>query len=78
MKESDTSNNDDASSEVPDDETPSEISFDEDGSSDVSNIDSDLEDGEVFCNYGIYKETKVTHKAPKIYSGIPIDFDDDW
>lgn len=75
MKEADTINNDDASSEVPDDDTFSDASLDDDRS-DVSTIDSELEDGDVFYNYTV-KEAKVTPKATKIYSGIPIDFDDD-
>ena len=77
MKEADTLNNDDASSEMLDDDTHTEVSLDEDGSSDVSNIDSELEDGDVFCNYGNYKESKTAPKTMKIYSGIPIDFDYD-
>lgn len=75
MKEADTINNDDASSEVPDDDTFSEASLDDDRS-DVSTIDSELEDGDVFYNYTV-KEMKVTPKAAKLYSGIPIDFDYD-
>lgn len=68
---------DDAGSEVPDDDTSSEANFDDDVS-DVSNIDSDLEEGDVFYNY-TKKEPKAAPKAAKIYSGIPIDFDDsDW
>ena len=68
---------DDAGSEVPDDDTSSEANFDDD-SSDVSNIDSELEEGDVFYNYTI-KEPKAAPKAAKVYSGIPIDFDDsDW
>jgi len=68
---------DDAGSEVPDDDTSSEANFD-DYSSDVSNIDSELEEGDVFYNYTI-KEPKAAPKAAKVYSGIPIDFDDsDW
>ena len=68
---------DDAGSEVPDDDTSSEANFDDDVS-DVSNIDSELEEGDVFYNYTI-KEPKAAPKAAKIYSGIPIDFDDsDW
>lgn len=68
---------DDTGSEVPDDDTSSEANFDDD-SSDVSNIDSELEEGDVFYNYTI-KEPKAAPKATKIYSGIPIDFDDsDW
>ena len=74
MKEADAINNDDASSEVPDDDTFSEASLDDDRS-DVSTIDSELEDGDVFYNYTV-KEAKVTPKAAKLYSGIPIDFDD--
>lgn len=78
MKEGDTVNNDDdASSEVPDDDTSSEANFDDD-SSDISNIDSELEDGDVFYSC-TFKDTKVTTKTTKVYSGIPIDFDDsDW
>ena len=80
MKEADAINNDDASSEVPDDDTFSEASLDDDRSdddrSDVSIIDSELEDGDVFYNYTV-KEAKVTPKAAKLYSGIPIDFDYD-
>ena len=78
MKEADMVNNDDdATSEVPDDDTSSEANFDDD-SSDVSNIDSELEDGDVFYICAI-KDTKATPKTTKIYSGIPIDFDDsDW
>lgn len=84
MKEVDKINNDDASSEVPDDDTFSEKNFDDDvsdasniddDSSDVSNIDSELEDGDVFYVYAA-KETKASVKPAKIYSGIPIDFDD--
>lgn len=68
---------DDAGSEVPDDDTSSEANFDDD-SSDVSNIDSELEEGDVFYNYTI-KESKAAPKTARIYSGIPIDFDDsDW
>lgn len=73
MKEADMMNNDDASSEAPDDDTFSEASLDDDRS-DVSTIDSELEDGDVFYNYTV-KEAKVTPKAAKLYSGIPIDFD---
>jgi hypothetical protein len=77
MKEADTLNNDDASSEVPEDDTSSEANFNDDRS-DVSNIDSELEDGDVFYSYTA-KESKAIPKATKIYSGIPIDFDDsDW
>ena len=87
MKEADVVNNDDSSSEVPDDdnslsEVPdddnySETAFEDDGS-EVSNIDSEQEDSDVFCNY-TPKESKVTPKATRVYSGIPIDFDDsDW
>ncbi len=78
MKEADTVDNDgDASSEVPDDDTSSEANFDDD-SSDVSNIDSDLEDGDVFYISAI-KEPKINLKPTRVYSGIPIDFDDsDW
>ena len=67
---------DDAGSEVPDDDTSSEANFDDD-SSDVSNIDSELEEGDVFYNYTI-KEPKAAPKAAKVYSGIPIDFDYDY
>jgi hypothetical protein len=84
MKDADVINDDagsevpdDAGSEVQDDDTSSEANFDDD-SSDVSNIDSELEEGDVFYNYTI-KEPKAAPKATKIYSGIPIDFDDsDW
>ena len=87
MKEADIENNDDSSSEVPDDdnslsEVPdddnySETAFEDDGS-EVSNIDSEQEDSDVFYNY-TPKESKVTPKATRVYSGIPIDFDDsDW
>jgi len=84
MKEADTINNDDASSEVPDDDASSEVPDDDtfseasldDDRSDVSTIDSELEDGDVFYNYTV-KESKATPKAAKLYSGIPIDFDDD-
>jgi hypothetical protein len=78
MKEADTMNNDDdASSEVPDDDTSSEANFDDDRS-DVSNIDSELEDGDVFYSC-IVKEPKVNSRTTRVYSGIPIDFDDsDW
>ena len=75
MKEADTINNDDASSEVPDDDTVSEASLDDDRS-DVSTIDSEFEDGDVFYNYTV-TEAKVKPKAAKLYSGIPIDFDYD-
>lgn len=84
MSNIDANDKDDASSEVPDD-TPSEASFDDDISdvsnidddiSDVTTIDSDLEDGDVFCRYTA-KEPRGTIKSMKIYSGIPIDFDDD-
>jgi len=87
MKESDTLNNDDASSDIDknDDDTYSEVSKDDansemdcdDNSSDVSYIDSidnDIEDCNVFYNV---KESKADIKTRKIYSGIPIDFDDD-
>jgi len=68
---------DDAGSEVPDDDTSSEANFDDD-SSDVTNIDSELEDTDVFYNYTI-KESRATTKTARVYSGIPIDFDDsDW
>ena len=68
---------DDAGSEVPDDDTSSEANFDDD-TSDVSNIDSELEECDVFYNYTT-KESKAAPKAARIYSGIPIDFDDsDW
>jgi len=62
---------DDAGSEVPGDDTSSEANF-YDGSSDVSNIDSELEleECDVFYNY-----TKKETKAPRIYSGIQLDFD---
>jgi len=44
----------------------------------VSNIDSELEDGDVFYNY-TNKDTKANLKTARVYSGIPIDFDDsDW
>jgi len=87
MKEADIVNNDDSSSEVPDDdnsvsEVPdddnySETAFEDDGS-EVSNIDSEQEDSDVFYSYAP-KESKVTPKATRVYSGIPIDFDDsDW
>lgn len=73
MKEADTIH-DDSSSEVPDDDSFSEEIFDGDRSdtdgSDVSIIDSEPED-EIFYN------SKATPKAAKVYSGIPIDFDDD-
>ena len=90
MKESDTLNNDDASSDIDkkDDDTYSEVSKDDansemdcdDNSSDVSYIDSidsidnDIEDDNVFYNV---KGSKADIKTRKIYSGIPIDFDDD-
>lgn len=75
MKEADTVNNDDdVSSEVPDDDTSSEANFDDD-SSDVSNIDSELEDGDVFYICTV-KESKTNLKPTRVYSGIPIDFDD--
>ena len=75
--EADTINNDDASSEVPEDDTSSEANFDDD-SSDISNIDSELEDGDAFYSC-TFKDTKVATKTIKVYSGIPIDFDDsDW
>jgi hypothetical protein len=87
MKEADIVNNDDSSSEVPDDdnsvsEVPdddnySETAFEDDGS-EMSNIDSEQEDSDVFYSYAP-KESKVTPKATRVYSGIPIDFDDsDW
>jgi hypothetical protein len=77
MKEADTINNDDTSSEGPEGEI-FKANFDDDSScsgSDVSNIDSELEDGDVFYKYTV-KEPKVNPKTKKIYSGIPIDFDD--
>lgn len=84
MKEVDKINNDDATSEVPDEDTLSENNFDDDGSdvsnndddmSDASNIDSELEDGDIFYRYAA-KEPKASTRPAKIYSGIPIDFDD--
>ena len=90
MKEADTIHNfdtkdkDDSSSEVPDD-TFSEASLDDD-ISDVSNIDDDISDvsdidietadEDVFYRHTT-KEPRGTIKPQKIYSGIPIDFDDD-
>jgi hypothetical protein len=74
---------DDASSEVPEDDIVSELLEDdtssdiniEDYSSDVS-IDSELEECNMFYKYTT-KESKEDPKTRKIYSGIPIDFDDD-
>jgi hypothetical protein len=76
MKEADAANNDDASSEVPEDDTSSEANFDDDRS-DVSNIDSDLDEGDAFYNY-VVKEPRANIKVTKTYSGIPIDFDYDY
>lgn len=86
MKEADAVNNDDATSEAPDDassevpdddDTFSDVNFDDDRS-DVSNIDSELDEGDAFYNYNV-KEPRGNIKVTKTYSGIPIDFDDsDW
>jgi hypothetical protein len=74
---------DDASSDVPEDDMLSELLEDDtssdinidDYSSDVS-IDSELEECNMFYNYTT-KESKEVPKTKKIYSGVPIDFDDD-
>jgi hypothetical protein len=74
---------DDASSDVPEDDMLSELLEDDtssdinidDYSSDVS-IDSELEECNMFYNYTT-KGSKEVSKTKKIYSGVPIDFDDD-
>jgi hypothetical protein len=74
---------DDASSDVPEDDMLSELLEDDtssdinidDYSSDVS-IDSELEECNMFYNYTT-KESKEVQNTKKIYSGVPIDFDDD-
>lgn len=66
-------NDDDAPSSCTSNDISSEANFDDDNS-DVSNIGSDLEDGDIFYNYTI-KETKVMTKSAEVYSGIRIDFD---
>ena len=68
---------DDMLSELLEDDTSSDINID-DYSSDVS-IDSELEECNMFYNYTTKatKESKEVPKTKKIYSGVPIDFDDD-
>ena len=76
MKEADAVQDDDAISDIPDkDDVSSDVQDDEesDVNSDVSYTDSDIEDCDVFQ---VVKETKTTSKSMKVYSGIPIDFDD--
>ena len=74
---------DDASSDVPEDDMLSEL-LEDDTSSDINiddygsdvSIDSELEECNMFYNYTT-KESKEVPKTKKIYSGVPIDFDDD-
>jgi hypothetical protein len=79
MKEADTvQDDDDAASDIPDkDDTSSSSNVQDDEESDINSdvtyTDSDIEDCDIF--HGI-KETKSTSKPIKVYSGIPIDFDD--